>query len=163
MKTKIFIALIGLAGVLSSCSDSNSPSASKNTCFSGYEAPNIKALHADLNSAKQRWANAKIENYSYTRELVAYIGSTATITVQDGKVISTVGHGSLGSTPTGYTMDELFASAEKTISSLGACQTVKATYDAKDGHVVTFSYDNYNKSGPTDTQYHYTVTDFQVK
>lgn len=110
-----------------------------NGCASNYQAPDFAKLDAELSAAKTKWAAANIQNYTfvYDRFMAPAGARDQKVVVRNGKIDT-----SASSTEwTPRTMDELLADVTSSISNakVNKCRQVSATYDASDGHLLTWN------------------------
>lgn len=130
---KKMLLVLALSPLLGSC---NLPFL--NGCESNYQAPDFAKLDAELSSAKSKWSAANIQNYTFVYDRFAAPSGfpDQKVVVRGGKVDNPVAS-------TGWTlqtMDDLLADVASSISDAKAnkCRAVKATYDATDGHLLTW-------------------------
>ncbi|WP_291425560.1 DUF6174 domain-containing protein [Deinococcus sp.] len=122
-----------------------SPAEKRQGCVGSYNTPDFTRLDTELAAAKQRWAQAGIQNYTYTPRISNFgtiSGGTqqTAVVVQGGQV-----QGGETRWPA-LTMEGHFAEIAKEIASARAPRSClildDVKYDPADGHVLSYFTSN---------------------
>lgn len=140
------------------------------SCAPGVMQPSFARLEAELNAARTRWKAARLQNYRYDFARIAapLRFPDVAVAVEGGRVVTVTSVDSLAPTlPEGLTVgpvEALFLEITRALTYQRAqpCADLQVTYDAVDGHPLTF-YSGSRFSPLADGFAEWRVTNFSAR